>query len=187
MEEKYKLAFKNPLSLTYKESSKNFRKGKRKRHKKRVRRLNSWGVGCPWSAEVFRIELCWENKLFEQANFSLHWVSVRKIKGKEKEHYLKYFELDNSPLVGAETLELRHLLCYLDTYYQENFFLKPEKPQINNAFIFPAKKIGDKAIRQPIARRIWNKKNFKVEPITKNLLTVYLSTIYHQNEDFNNY
>jgi hypothetical protein len=73
----FKLALLNPLDLPRPKPKTS--KGKIRRHKKKVSRLKSLGMGCPWvsDAVIFRVELVWENKLGEQANFSLHWISVR--------------------------------------------------------------------------------------------------------------
>lgn len=188
----YQLAIKNPdlLDRQFPKNKKQpipfsqKKKGKKTRLFKRLNKVKSLGVGCPWSSDaaVFRVELVFENKLLEQANFSLHWISVRRIKGRERTKYLNYFEWDNTPLSPGETIELRHLLCYLDGYYQENYYKNPNAKLINNAFIYPARKVGDKSIHYPIARRLWEKEKFLEVPITKDLLAVYANTIYHQND-----
>jgi hypothetical protein len=153
--------------------------GRRLRHKKAISKLTSKGIGCPWKGNsvVFRVEMAWENKLGEQSNFQLHWISVRRFAKEEKQKYLKHFRESGSSL--NMSLELSHLVAYLDGYYQEQIYLKPDQPQVNQAFIFPAKKINDNTIRYPIARRIWNKKEFVVEPLNKDILASYRNTIFH--------
>ena len=158
----------------------NFQSGKHRRHLKKIQKLKTKGWGCPWGndAVVFRLEIFFENKLGEQANFELHWITVRKIKGKEKQKYLDYFNNQGTSLDKGETIELRHLLCYLDSYYQ----VIKDKTSVNNCFIFPAKFVRDSTIRFPVARRIWDKKQFEEVPLNKDILAVYKNTIYHQQE-----
>ena len=178
----YRLAVKNPLQL---ESKTKIRPGKHKRHLKKLQKIKAKGWGCPWKNDgvVFRLEIFWENKLGEQANFQLHWITVRKIKGKEKRKYLDYFNNCGTPLDKGETVELRHLLCYLDSYYQQ---IK-DKISVNVCFIFPAKRVGDSAIRYPVAQRIWKKEEFLEVPLNSDILAVFRNTIYHQQEIKDNF
>ncbi len=174
------LATKNPLNLELKTKyKKKVQPGKYRRHLQKLQKVHTTGLGCPWvgNSVIFRVELFWENRLGEQANFSLHWFTVREIKGKERKKYLNYFRKHGTDLTKGETVELRHILCYLDSFYQ----IKRDTLRINNCFIFPSSKVGDDAIRFPIARRIWDK-SFEEYPLTKDILSVYRNTIWHQQE-----
>lgn len=181
MDSKYQLAIINREEK--KKKSKKYRSGKERRMRKKLRSLSCQGMGCPWVGRgiVYRVETCWENKLEEQSNFSLHWITVRMVGGKEKQKYLHYFNNIGTQLKSGETIELRHLLCYLDSWWQENYFKQPETRQINNCFIYEAKRVGDKSIYYPTARRIWNRTSFEECPISPEMLAIYKSFIWHQN------
>ncbi len=165
------------------ENEYNISPGKHKRYLKRLRKVNTKGMGCPWQGDrvIFRLEICFENRLGEQANFSLHFVTVRKIKGKELKKYRDYFAKTGNCLGEGETIELLHLLSYLDSYYQQ---IK-QKNKVNNCFIYPAGKVGENKIRYPLARRVWDE-NFEEFPLHQDLLALYRNTIYHQQETKNN-
>lgn len=155
------------------------KRGKYKRHAKKVLKLGSGGFGKPWSADylIFRVEFCWENKLLEQNNFSLHWVQVRKFRGEERQFYINYMADNGLPLQPGELPEHRYLLCYLDYYYSNN----KEKLKANRAFVYPATKRCDKAIRVPL----WIREFQPDEPeykINRAIAAVFQNTIWHETE-----
>lgn len=172
---KYLQAVKQPKKVDRK-----FKRGKFKRHAKKKLKLETSGFGKPWSADhlTFRVEFCWENKLLEQANFSLHWIQVRKFRGEERRFYIKYMTDNGLPLTEGELPEYRYLLCYLDYYYSHN----KDRLKANRAFVYPATKRGDKAIRLPL----WIREFQPDEPeyrINKAIAAVFKNTIWHEREE----
>ena len=157
-----------------------YKPGKFKRHKRKMLKLGKEGFGKPWSADylIFRVEWVWENSLGEQANFQLHWIQVRKLKGEERRFAISYMEKNYSPLALGELPEYRYLLCYLDNYYSN----KKEVLKANHAFVYPATKRGDKAIREPIFIRKFNKDTFVEYPFNAAIAAVFQNTIFHQIE-----
>lgn len=155
------------------------RSGKGKRQRAKKRKLQSFSLGCPFSGKtvVFRVEMAYENKLNEQNNISIHWIQVRKFEGKELKKYQHYFNTKGTPLEADETVELRHLMAYLDTFfYQRRDFV------VNTFFIFPATKVKDENVKFPIRQMLLDRNSVDTYGINDNLLTAYRNTVYHQYE-----
>ncbi len=174
---KYELATKDSDRVKSKKSKTKQRKNKA-RNIKSVKRLFSPGVGKPWSGNsiVFRVEFCWENKLQEQSNHSLHWIEVRKFNPKERKKYIKCFNRFKMSLQSKESLELRILRCYLDCYWQD----QKEIIKANTAFIYKARRVRDENIHYPCDHIVWDKKTFVDEPVSHELLAIFYNSIWHQ-------
>ena len=83
----------------------------------------------------------------EESNETVHWISCRKLKGKEYKQYRRYFDRDkNGDWQPGETVESELVLRFI--HNREDYHL-------NQAFIFPSPKKGNDTIRDIIYQVQW--------------------------------